>query len=381
MRSGIRGALCLLAALATLETVRPTTAQPVGGTAAESGLVERLAQLDRALAEIETQQAELDRQRQELEALKADIAALKSGGGPKPAGGREDTWAYSGFVQAQSSWTDRGQGGPQYQVRRLYNVFTYGYDGRAAGCLLLNTTNQVFPLDAWVETTRGDVRFRLGQFIPPTGYDTQRSPSLRHAHEYSTAYSRLFPGIYDQGFMVYTAPRNPGAGVLKLSISNGAGPNVADSNAAKDVVFHYSQPFAGARGKVHVTGAWGLSTVTYPNANPVTSPKSLVSTGIGYASGKWDTQAEAVFGQAYGNDVLGGYAETAYTTGKHTLYGRYEYYAPSTANPGTLHSGPIVGYEYALGSRDKLSLEAAMIVDRLTSFRDGRVTLRWQAEW
>lgn len=377
MISRVTYALCCAAAAALAIGLlgRPVYAQDSGPATTASALEERLEQLDKALAEIERQQVELERQRGDLEALKADLAAVKSA--PEP----ENRWTYSGFVQAQSAWLDRGQGGPQYQLRRLYNVLTYDYDDRAAGCLLLNTTSQVFPLDAWIETRRGNVRFRLGQFIPPTGYDTQRSSSVRHAHEYSTAYSRLFPGIYDQGFMIYTASRNPAAGVLRVSFTNGSGPNAPDSNAAKDVVLHYSQPFAGGKGRFHLTGAWGLSTVTYPNANPVTSPKSLVSAGIGYTSRRLDSQAEAVFGSAYGNNVLGGYGETAYKAGKHTLYGRYEYYAPSTANPGALTSGPILGYEYALGPRDKLGLEVAILTDRVTSYRDGRVTLRWQATW
>jgi hypothetical protein len=349
-----------------------------------ANLENRLAELDTALQELAEQQAELEQQREELEELKAEIASLRdaSDAPPPPSEPGEDRYKYFGYTQLQTEWLEQNGNQAQLVVRRFFNVFDYQFDDETKGRLLLNTTPAgVAPLDAWVESTQGDIYVRAGQFIPPSGFDPMRSSSIRRSHEYATAWARLFPGIYDLGVMVANRPRDHDAGKVLLAVHNGAGPNRPDNDNVKDVVIHYTQPINDGRSRFHLTKAFGQTTVVPQGGAAVSNPKDLWAAGFGYSSGHWEAQIEAITGRAYGSQVLGGYVEGAYITGKHVFFGRYDYYNPNTATQARLVAGPRVGYEYHLGDRSKLSLEYSSIQDAATAGGDGRWAIRWQAKW
>lgn len=357
------------------------------GAAAQS-LDEKLAQLDSALAQLTAQQTELERQRTELEALRAEVEALRSGAAlaqpaqAAPPAPKQDRWEYSGYAQIHASWDQSADGTAQYRIRRFYSKLTYTPDEYVKGVLLVDTSANIRLLEAYMESAKGDVRVRLGQFMPAFAFEMSRSSQHRRVHDYARAYPTLFPGLYDLGLVARTAPGNPLAGTFSIGVMSGNGMNNADNNATKDVTLMYEQPLNRGRTRLALSGVWGeFTTSPTPPAAPVTTPKRLWNFGVSYGGRTWELQAEALGGQARGNSVLGGYVEGAYKTGRHAIYGRYDYYDPSTAVANDHIRGPILGYEYAWSARNKVSFEAALYADPSTAGGDRRYSIRWQTRW
>jgi hypothetical protein len=352
------------------------TTTPVGTT-----VDEKLAQIDQALAEM---QAKLS----ELEALKAELA--KQPAAP-PAQPKAERWKYSGYAQLQAF------AGPaavatgsdlQFQVRRFYHNFTYEIDSKTQAAMTLNTAlakagSRVVPLNVYIERTEGDARIRFGQFIPPASLDLIRSSSVRHSHDYARAYNVLFPEQYEPGIMVSSYSANSHAGQVSVSLMTGNGVNNPDNDNGKNLIVSYVQPFANGKGKANLSYISGSFTTTPTDTTvaPVTTPKRLVSCGVGYATGGWEFQVEGVAGQAFGAGVRGGYAEAAYTTGRHTLYGRYDVYDPNRSTVGDSWVGPTLGYEYNWSAKHRLSFEAGLFRNGATTASDVRYEARWQVKW
>ncbi len=348
------------------------------------GAVEsKLAEVDRALAELQSKLAELEQLRASLQT---------SAGSAAPPAAKEERWKYSGYAQVQV-YTGPAAGiagsSLQYQIRRFYHTLTYHVDEETQALLTLNTAiakndARVTPLNAYIERTEGDFRVRVGQFIPPASLDLIRSSSARHAHDYSRGYNTLFPEQYEPGLMVSSSSRNSHAGQVSLCVMSGNGLNNQDNDNAKNWILSYLQPFANGKGKVHVAyldGTYTRAVSAAQTGTTVTDPKRIVSAGASYASGPWELQAEGLTGRAFGRSVRGGYLEAAYTTGRHTFFGRQDVYDPDTAAGGNAWVGPSLGYEYNWSARNRLSLEAAFLRNSATAGSDMRYQARWQVKW
>lgn len=396
--AALLGLLVVTGAVAQTPAPSPTTAVAASTASATTAAVdEKLAQVDKALAELESELSELQK-------LKAELQTK----GSAPAAPKEDRWSYKGYLQSEVYWGPSAQAtgsDVQYRIRRFYNTIDYKIDDHAKARLLLDTsvargaTTIVQPLDAWIESTTGDIKVRAGQFISPFSLDIGRSSQFRHAHDYARYGIILFPGMYEPGIMVSNNTANTHAGQFSIAAMSGNGTGKQDNNSTKDLVVRYLQPFSNAKGQAYVAYASGKFTTTpaATSTDPaVTTPKSLLGLGVGYASGPWELQGEYVTGRYLGHGVRGAYLEAAYTTGRHTIFGRYDYYDPNTdagiytppvtaaqTSPTVADAwvGPSIGYEYNWSARNRLSFELGLFRDSATTASDVRYQARWQTKW
>jgi phosphate-selective porin len=291
-------------------------------------------------------------------------------------------YKYSGYAQIHFESTDAGQGISQFIVRRFYHTLDYDFDQKTEGHFLLNTVSTVTLLEAYLQNKTGSVQVRAGQFIPPISFELTRSSSVRHVHDYARAYTNIWGSSHrDLGVQVSTRTSNTHAGKVYAALVNGNGLNKPDNNRGKDLHLQYVQPFAEGKGKLNVAYISGSFTTSPTTGDPVTTPRRLLNFGAAWANNTWDFQSEVLSGEAQGTRQLSFYGDAAYTTGRHTVYGRYQFHDPDVTTLGNLMSGPVIGYEYAIGPKNKVSVEADLYNDQATPGRDRRFAVRWQARW
>lgn len=391
--TAFRVALIISLVSAAIGAWAQTAPAPAAGAAttaavAATPLDEKLAAVDKALAEFETKLAE-------LAALKAELEAQKTAP-PAAQPPKTDRWNYVGYMQAEAYFGPAAEAtgsSLQYRVRRFFNTITYQIDSKTTARLLLNTsidkTATVAPLDAWIERADNDYRVRFGQFIAPVSLDMLRSSQFRHAHDYSRGYEQLFrqqrgQGMYETGILVSSYSTNKHAGQVGVAMMTGNGTNARDNDNAKNITLYYTQPFANGKGTAHLSWTRGRFTEAATAAQtspPASYPVCLLSFGGQYVDGQWEFGAETIRGRSFGAEVCGGYAEAAYTTGRHTLFGRYDAYDPNTAIGGNRWIGPSLGYEYNWNARNRLSFELGLYDDQAAAGSEVRYQARWQTRW
>lgn len=317
-----------------------------------------LAPPARAETDPETRK-ELDALKQRIQVLEEELAKSKKqppAAAPAPAGPPESLKARNGSrfqiggyaeVRVTNLGSQAGDRVPNgdldFQITRFRPRLTYLMDDHFLATVQINATTRLNPnriasgegpiaqgsfqaRDAFVEYHNDGYYLRAGQQKIPYGYDVFRyGDEVRETLERARVFAILFPDERDIGVVAGTqSAKNPRAASIAVGVVNGDGINRPDNDDNKSVSVNGLVPI----GPHHVAGAsFYTGTTSHGISRNVGTPpvtRSLVKGQVKKAYGvehrmnygRFSTQAEYLWGRAFGADVNGGYGLARYNTGK-----------------------------------------------------------------
>jgi hypothetical protein len=328
---------------------------------------------------------EIDLLKRRIEALEQQLAESKKAPPAKPAVDADALKAKNGSRltvsgYAETRFTDIGSATgdrtaknvTDFQVARFRPRLTYLMDPKHfQAALQLNASTRsgaaasVNTRDAYLEYDNTGFYARMGQQKIPYGYEVFREgDEVRPALERARVFGVLFPDERDLGFTVASVPKSARSPVVSLGVVNGDGINKIDGDKQKSVAANIIVPL----GSHHVLGGsvyTGATTATV-GGKLISQVKNAYGVEHRLNLGRLSTQAEYLWGRAFGADVNGGYGQIGYNTGQRgNLFVRYDVFDPHDNAPRDYWARTSIGWYKDFTRQFRLTGEYDLVTNRL----------------